>query len=111
MVSRFVFDVLSNDDFGVGDELLRKRLHSGRPEGSRSSTRVVQPRMSDNPPVIKKTTANKKRPVKPNDLEQIPEGNLGDIHAEQWREFCLRDPYHFKKRTYNGGHKMFWTKG
>jgi hypothetical protein len=111
MVSHFVFDVFSDDDFEVGDELLGKRLHSGRPKGSRSSARVVQPRMYDNPSMIKKTTANKKRPTKPDDPEQIPEGNLGDIHAEQWREFRLRDPYCFKKRTYSGGDKMFWTEG
>jgi hypothetical protein len=103
--------VFSDDDFGVGDELLGKRLRSRRPEGSRSSTRVVQPRTSDNPPVIKKTTATKKRPVKPDDPELILEGNLGDIHAERWREFRLRDPYRFKKRTYTGGDKMFWTEG
>jgi hypothetical protein len=96
MVSHFLFDVFSDDEFEVGDELLGKRLHSRRPEGSRSSARVVQPRMSDNPPVIKKTTANKKRPMKPDDPEKIPEGNLGDIHAELWREFHLRYPYRFK---------------
>jgi hypothetical protein len=61
--------------------------------------------------MIKKTTANKKRLVKPDDPEQISEGKLGDIHAEKWREFRLRDPYRFKKRTYNGGDKMFWTEG
>jgi hypothetical protein len=61
--------------------------------------------------VIKNTIANKKRPTKPDDPEQISEGNLGDISAELWMEFCLRDPYRFKKRTYNGGDKMFWTEG
>jgi hypothetical protein len=33
------------------------------------------------------------------------------MHAEQWREFRLRDPYRFKKRTYTGADKMFWTEG
>jgi hypothetical protein len=41
----------------------------------------------------------------------IPKGNFGDMHDELWREFRLHDPYHFKKRTYTGGDKLFWTKG
>jgi hypothetical protein len=41
MVSHFVFDVFSDDNFEVGDELLGKWLCSRRPEGSRSIARVV----------------------------------------------------------------------
>jgi hypothetical protein len=111
MVSRFVFDVFSDENFEVGDELLGKRFRSGRPKGSRSSARVVQPRRTEDAPMIKKTIANKKRPTKPDDPEQILKGNLGDIFAELLREFHLCDPYRFKKRTCNGGDKMFWTEG
>jgi hypothetical protein len=87
--------------------MLGKRLHSERPEGARTSAITVLPRRSENPPVIRKSTGNKKRPLMPKELEQIPKGNFGNMHAEQWREFCLRDPYRFKKRTYTGGDKMF----
>jgi hypothetical protein len=111
MVSLFVFDVFSADEFEVGDEVLSKRLRTGRPEGSHSSARVVQPRRTRNAPVIKKSTCNTKRPTQPDDPEQILEGNLGDIPAELWREFRLRDPYRFKKKTYTGGDKLFWTEG
>jgi hypothetical protein len=33
------------------------------------------------------------------------------MHDELWREFRLRDPYCFKKRTYTGGDKLFWIEG
>jgi hypothetical protein len=69
MVSLFVFDVFSDDEFEVGDEVLEKRLCTGRPEGSCSSARVVQPRRTGDAPMIKKSTGNKKRLMKPNDPE------------------------------------------
>jgi hypothetical protein len=107
----FVFDVFSDEDFEVGDEVLSKRPCTERPEGTRTSGRIVQPRRTADAPVIKKSTGNKKRPPKPDDPEMIPEGNFGDMHAELWREFRLRHPYHFKKRTYTRGDKLFWTEG
>jgi hypothetical protein len=61
--------------------------------------------------MIKKSTGSKKRPPKPDEPEMIPEGNFGDMHGELWREFHLCDPYRFKKRTYTGGDKLFWTEG
>jgi hypothetical protein len=103
--------VFSDDKLEVGDELLGKRPHTERPEGAHSSARVIQPRRTTDAPVIKKSTGNKKRPTKPNDLELILEGNFGDMPAELWREFRLRDPYHFKKKTYTGGDKLYWTEG
>jgi hypothetical protein len=75
LVSLFLsaFDVFSDDDFGVGDEGLDKRLHSERPE---------VPRRSENPPMIRKSTGSKKRPPNPEEPEQILEGNFGTMHAE-----------------------------
>jgi hypothetical protein len=83
----FVFDVFSDDEFEVGDEVLDKRLHTGRPKGSRSNARVVQPRRTGDAPVINKSTGNNKRPTKPDDPEQIPKGNLGDISAKHGWSF------------------------
>jgi hypothetical protein len=83
----FAFDVFSDDDFGVGDEGLNKRLHTERPEGAHTSARNIVPRRSKNLPVIKKSTGSKKRPLNPEEPEHILEGNLGTMHAEQWREF------------------------
>jgi hypothetical protein len=40
--------------------------------------------------------------VKPDEPEDLPEGNFGEMRIELWREFHLRDPYRFKKRTYTG---------
>jgi hypothetical protein len=107
----FAFDVFSDDGLEVGDEVLGKRPRTERPEGSRSSARTVVPRRAENPPVIKKSTGTKKRPPNPEEPKEIPEGNLGTMHAEQWRVFRLRDPYRFKKRTHTGADKMFWTEG
>jgi hypothetical protein len=47
----------------------------------------------------------------PNEPEELLEGNFGEMRAELWREFCLRDPCRFKKRTYTGGDKLFWIGG
>jgi hypothetical protein len=107
----FAFDVFSDEDFDVGDEVLGKRPHTDRPEGTRTSGRIAQPRRTADAPMIKKSTGNKKRPMKPDDLEMIPEANFRDMPAELWREFCLCDPYHFKEKTYTGGDKLFWTEG
>jgi hypothetical protein len=67
--------------------------------------------MSDNPPVIKKTSASKKRPPNPEVPEEIPDDSFGTMHVERWREFRLRDPYRFKKRAYTGADNKFWTDG
>jgi hypothetical protein len=97
MVSLLFFYVYSDDDFEVDEEeVLTKRPRTERPPGARSSGRVVQPRRDTDVPVIKKSTANKKRPPKPDEPEMILEGNFGIMHAELWREFRLRDPYRFK---------------
>jgi hypothetical protein len=101
----------SDDEYKDGDETLSKRPHTERQEGARTSRRTVIPRRSDNPPVIRKSTASKKRPPNPEEPEEIPEDNFGTMHAEKWREFRLRDPYRFKKRTYTGADKKFWTEG
>jgi hypothetical protein len=69
------------------------------------------PQRLENPPVIRKSTGSKKRPPNLEEPEEIPDDNYGTMHAEKWREFHLRDPYHFKKRTYTGAHKLFWTEG
>jgi hypothetical protein len=69
------------------------------------------PRRTKNPPVIKKSISSKKRPPNPKETEKILKGNFGTMPPEQWREFHLRDPYHFKKRTYTRGEKLFWTEG
>jgi hypothetical protein len=61
--------------------------------------------------VIKKSTSSKKRPVKPDEPEHLPEGNFGEMRVELWREFRFHDPYRFKNRTYTGEDKMFWTEG
>jgi hypothetical protein len=100
-----------DDEYEVGDEVLGKRPRTERPEGARSSARFIQPRRTVDAHVIKKSTGNKKRPTKPDDPELIPGGNFGDMPAELWREFCLRDPYRSKKKTYSGGDKLFWTDG
>jgi hypothetical protein len=91
--------------------VLTKRPCTERPPGARSSGRVVKPRRSTDVPVIKKSTGSKKIPPKPDEPEMIRDGNFGDMNAELWREFHLRDPYRFKKRTYTGGGKLFWTFG
>jgi hypothetical protein len=94
--------MFSDDGFEVGDEVLGKRPHTERPEYARSSARTVVPRRSENLPVIRKSTGNKKRPPNPEESDEIPKGNFGTMHAERWREFHQCDPYHFKKRTYTG---------
>jgi hypothetical protein len=99
----------SDDEFVVGDELLGKRPHTKRPEGARTSGRTVVPRRSDIPPVIRKSSGSKKRPPNPEEPEEIPNDYFGTMQAEKWREFRLRDPYRFKKRTYTGADKLFWT--
>jgi hypothetical protein len=101
----------TDDEYEVGDETLGKRPRTERAEGTRSSGRAVISRRSDNPPVIKKSTATKKRAPNPEEPEEIPDDNFGTMHAEKWREFRLRDPYRFKKRTYTGADKKFWTEG
>jgi hypothetical protein len=58
--------------------------------------------------VMKKSTGNKKRLVKPDEPEELPEGNFGEMRVELWRQFHLRDPYRFKKRT--GGQKTMWDE-
>jgi hypothetical protein len=82
--------------------VLSKRLRTERPERARTSGCTVQPRRSTDALVIKKSTGSKKRPVKPDEPEELPEGNFGEMSVELWREFRLRDPYRFKKRTYTG---------
>jgi hypothetical protein len=114
IVSLCIRCVFTDDEYEVGDETLGKRPRterSERPEGARTSGRTIIPRRSDNPPVIKKSTASKKRPPNPEEPEEIPDDNFGTMHAEKWREFRLRDPYHFKMRTYTGADKKFWTEG
>jgi hypothetical protein len=101
----------SDNDFEAGDEMLGKRPRTERPEGARTSGRIVIPRRSDNPPVIRKSTRSKKRPPNPEEPEEIPEDNFGTMHAEKWREFRLHDSYRFKKRTYTGADKKFWIEG
>jgi hypothetical protein len=61
--------------------------------------------------VIKKTSASKKRPPNPEEPKEIPDDSFGTMHVEKWREFRLRDPYCYKKRTYTGADKKFWTEG
>jgi hypothetical protein len=103
--------VFSDEDFNVGDEVFGKRPRTERPEGTRTSGRIIQPRRTADAHMIKKSTGNKKRPTKPDDPEMILEGNFGDMPTDPWREFCLFDPYRFKKKTYTGGDKLFWTEG
>jgi hypothetical protein len=62
-----------------------KRARTERPEGARTSGRVVQPRRSTDALVIKKSTSSKKRPVKPDEPEDLPEGNFGEMRTELWR--------------------------
>jgi hypothetical protein len=111
IVSLCIRYVFTDDEYVVGDETLGKRAHTERQEGTRSSGRTVTPRMSDNPPVIKKTSASKKRPPNPEVPKEIPDDSFGTMHVERWREFRLRDPYRFKKRPYTGADKKFWTDG
>jgi hypothetical protein len=91
--------------------VLSKRLCTERPEGAFMSGRTIQPRRSTDAPVIKKSTGSKKRPVKPDEPEELLEGNFGEMRADLWREFCLRDPYGFMKRIYTGGDTLFRTGG
>jgi hypothetical protein len=72
---------------------------------------VIQPRKATEPPTIKKSSGSKKRPTKPDEPEELPDGNLGEMRLEKWREFRLCDPCRFKKRTYTRGDKLFWTMG
>jgi hypothetical protein len=100
--------VFSDDVFKVDEEeVLTKWPHTERPEGTRTSGRVIQPRRSTDVLIIKKSTGSKKRPPKPDEPEMILEGNFGDMHAELWKEFCLCDPYRFKKRAYTGETSYF----
>jgi hypothetical protein len=111
IVSLCIRCVFTDDEYEVGDETLGKRAHTERLEGARTSGRTVIPRRSDNPPVIKKTSASKKRPPNPEEPEEISEDSFGTMSVDKWREFHLRDPYRYKKRTYTRADKKFWTEG
>ena len=85
-----------------------------RRSSDRSKNKAVQGEAGGSSAVRTKSTAGKKTKKKgpdlgPSETEVAPERNTYEMHISECRKLRCSNPYHWPKRTYTGGDKMFWT--